>query len=200
MSTRISLLLTIFFICISGADAKDLGGRTAIGTGMFHFDPEGEFASLLPGIDFRFWSGGGVGFQGTLGYLSQSAEKDDEKPYDKTESHLLMDFNFLFNPSKGEHVNLNIILGAGVIVRKNLGNRDERNRTDSWITFGFAPEVFIYDNLSLETTAGLYINFYGDTKEESEYYEDRNDSYSSVLIGGVPALGFMGAGFHYYFK
>lgn len=199
MLTRTSLFLAIILICISGADAKDFDGNFAIGTGMFHFDSQGEFVSLLPGIDFRFWSAGNVGFQGTLGYFSQSADKDADKPYNKTESHLLFDFNLLFNPSKGEHVNLNIILGAGVVTRKNLGNREDRNRTDSWITFGFAPEVFIYDNLSLETSAGLNINFYGDTKDESEYYKDWNDSHSSVLIGGTPALGFLGAGFHYYF-
>jgi hypothetical protein len=200
------LVLLIVMLVTGNAYAEDVSGSTALGVGTYHFDVSDEFVPLLPGIDFRLWLTENVGLQGSLSYVALSAEADEEDPYDATETHLGLDGNLLIKASSGESVNLNLIIGMGLLLHSNMENRNGHNRSDFKLTFGFAPEVFIYPNLSLEVNAGLFLTFYGDTEKDTydylndEYSNKYDDSHSAIMFGGTPALGFMGMGFHYYFK
>ena len=199
MFKKILIYSILSILLITGLNAKDIDERFAIGSGAFQINLVDGDIPVLPGVDFRYWMKKGIGIQTTIAYTSRTPNKDADREYNDTETRIMFDFNLLYQVSKGEHVNLNLIFGTGLTRINNLSKDKDVNRTDFRVIIGFAPEIFIYDNFSLEVSGGLSMNFYGDTDYPDSYYE-YDDSHTTVTLAGNPAFGIFGLGFHYYFN
>ena len=186
-----TILLSLFIVCpIHSKNDR----KIALGCEMYRIESfSGDF---FPTIDVRYWIKEQMGIQANFLYASISAESGWDSPLNATERQIFFGAEFLYIASKGETVNLNLNFGLGFNFHRNIGNFDDRNRTDTILQIGFSPEAFIFDNFSLEVSAGLSAIFYGETEVEGT---GADDDYSVTTIIGTPVLSMLGFGFHYYF-
>ncbi len=148
------------------------------------------------GLSFKYWMGG-FGIQSIVDFGYETAPSGYTEPDNKAEMSIGFTAKGLMPFIKTDKVNLNFVLGFGIDM---LMNEDYKDKTDSGmdisVLIGFSPEIFLLDNLSIETTTGLKVFMNG----ESTYNDVKMaDDYMSIATFGQGVSIVSGAAFHFYF-
>lgn len=147
------------------------------------------------GFSFKYWMEG-FGIQSIVDFGYETAESGDTLN-DKAEIGIGFMLKGLIPFIKTDKANLNLVLGFGIDMLMNQYHMDKTDSgMDISVLIGFSPEIFLLDNLSIETTTGLKVKMYG----ESTYNDVKMaDDYMSIATFGQGVSIVSGAAFHFYF-
>lgn len=178
MKKAVVSVLSIALICIvSNAFAAD-HGNVAIG-----------YDSYDGGLSLRLFPSPGLGLEGVVGMSFEGKNRD--LGHDDADFDFYLGANLIIPFKMAEKANLNSFIG-GALERADSHVKDF-GKTSFYINAGLAPEIFLLDNLSVETKCGLRISIIGESFKDAKDNRFRIQTYGQ----GVNIVG--GAAFHWYF-
>ena len=178
MKRLLACILSIAVICMANSVFAADHGNVAIG-----------YDGYDGGVSLRIFPSPGLGLEGIMGMRFEGKNKDL--------GHENADFDFYFGANviipwkMAEKANLNSFIG-GALERADSHVKDV-GTTSFYITAGLAPEIFLLENLSVETKCGLKISIIG------ESFKDAKDNRFRIQTYGQGVNIIAGAAFHWYF-
>lgn len=148
------------------------------------------------GLSFKYWMGG-FGIQSIVDFGYETAPSSATEPNDKAEMSIGFMLKGLIPFITTDKANLNLVLGFGIDMLMNQYHMDKTDSgMDISVLIGFSPEIFLMDNLSIETTTGVKVFMNGESTVSDVKMAD---DYMSIATFGQGVSIVSGAAFHFYF-
>ena len=173
----VGALSIVTVLMVSSAFAAD-HGNVAIG-----------YDGYDGGLSLRIFPGSGLGFEGIVGMSFEGKNKD--LGHDDADFDFYLGANLIIPFKMAEKANLNSFIGGALEMADS--HVKDFGTTSFYINAGLAPEIFLLDNLSVETKCGLRISIIGESFKDAKDNRFRIQTYGQ----GVNIIG--GAAFHWYF-
>jgi hypothetical protein len=146
-------------------------------------------------VSVKYWAEK-FGFQGMfrMDYNGLATNGDSATQTD----NMVLDFTakFLFPILKAEKIQLNGVLGIGIVNATGVGYVKDCSKMDIGFLLGLSPEYYVLPNLSFETTFGIGGTMFGATKIGDDELKD--DKMEFNTLGNNLSIS-TGVAFHYYF-
>jgi hypothetical protein len=143
------------------------------------------------GISFKKFISKDLGFQGILGLSYETAASNAVAPNDETALSYALAVRVLMPKEVTEKIRVNCFAG---IELENIGSHTkDAGQTNFYIESGVSPEIFLFKNLSVETSFGLRLCMVG------ESFKGLDNGYTQIRTFGNAISIVDGVSFHYYF-
>lgn len=143
------------------------------------------------GISLKKWVSDDWGWQGILGLNFETAGSGAVAPNDETDVDYDLAFRLFKSKDVAEKVKLNCF--AGIHLEHNGSNTKDVGQTNFHIEAGLSPEIFLFENLSVETSMGVRLSMCGET------FKDAEDDFVEFGTFGAGVSIVDGLCFNYYF-
>ncbi len=178
MDKAVAIVLSIALICIASSGLAADHGNLAIG-----------YDGYDGGVSLRMFPSPNFGLEGIVGMSFEGRNKDLGD--DNADFDFYLGGNLVIPFKKAEKANLNFFVG-GALQRVDSHAKDV-GRTNIYGNIGLAPEIFLLENLSVETKCGMRISIMGKSFKGAKDNRFRIQTYGQ----GVSIVS--GVAFHWYF-
>jgi len=149
------------------------------------------YDGIVNGISFKKFVSKDLGFQGILGFGYESAPSNSVSPNNETSLDYSLAARVIMPKDITEKIKLNCF--GGIALNHTGSHTKDVGQTNLYIESGLSPEIFLFNNLSVETSLGIRLGFIGETADGVD------NGYTSLRTFGAGVSIVDGVSFHYYF-